>query len=309
MQTAPLAELDALVAEFGEALTPGRVTSIIVERAAPLLGAQRALLVLHEGALLHVPEGLEAAADGMMRDPSAPARAAMRDRLPVMLGADASRDRGWPAPDGCGWAFVPLVIRRRPIAALALALPASRMGILEEGLAALVVRQCALALDRALLHELELRHRSDMEAETARFRSLVQELDAVFWEADPRTFAFTFVSQRAEALFGYPSRRWLEPGFWADILHPEDRSWAVEFCASSTRAGEDHVFEYRVLDRDGETRWVRDVVYVVRDRSGRPDRLRGVMLDVTRDREAGATRVPVARRLPAGHDAPSRHAS
>jgi hypothetical protein len=36
-----------------------------------------------------------------------------------------------------------------------------------------------------------------------RFHDLVQELDAIVWEADAATLKFTFVSQRAETIQGY----------------------------------------------------------------------------------------------------------
>ena len=37
-----------------------------------------------------------------------------------------------------------------------------------------------------------------------RHRSLVQGVDAIVWEADAATWQFTFMSQRAEAVLGYP---------------------------------------------------------------------------------------------------------
>jgi len=45
-------------------------------------------------------------------------------------------------------------------------------------------------------------------------RELLDDLDAIVWEADPQTVQFSFVSQKAERLLGYPVRRWLdEPDF------------------------------------------------------------------------------------------------
>ncbi|MGH9971416.1 MAG: PAS domain-containing protein [Pyrinomonadaceae bacterium] len=63
------------------------------------------------------------------------------------------------------------------------------------------------------------------------YESLVQSIDGIVWEADARTFRFSFVSKQAERILGYPVEQWLkEPNFWADHLHPQDRSWAVDFC-------------------------------------------------------------------------------
>jgi two-component system, cell cycle sensor histidine kinase and response regulator CckA len=114
------------------------------------------------------------------------------------------------------------------------------------------------------------------------YRALLDDLDAIVWEADPKTLQFLFVSQKAERLLGYPVERWLtEPRFWVDLLHPDDRDSAVKTSATAVSELRDHTFDYRVVSADGRTLWMRDVVHVTADERGRPSRLRGVMLDIT----------------------------
>ena len=111
---------------------------------------------------------------------------------------------------------------------------------------------------------------------------LVHDLDAIVWEADAQTWQFTFVSEPAERMLGYPVRGWLEdPDFWVKHIHPDDREKAVAYCREATKRSEDHRFEYRFLAADGRIVWLRDLVHVVKDRSGRPERLHGVMVDIT----------------------------
>lgn len=113
------------------------------------------------------------------------------------------------------------------------------------------------------------------------YTDLLDSLNAIVWEGDPHTFQFTFVSRAAERLLGYPVDQWLkEPTFWCDHIHPDDRDWAVSFCANATMEGRDHVFEYRMLAADGRVVWLRDVVSVVTE-NGRPVKLRGIMVDIT----------------------------
>ncbi|MCS7269785.1 MAG: PAS domain S-box protein [Gemmataceae bacterium] len=113
-------------------------------------------------------------------------------------------------------------------------------------------------------------------------RSLIRSIDGVVWEADPRTFRFTFVSERAERLLGYPLQQWYdEENFWANHIHPEDRERAVRFCQSATARGEDHHFEYRLVAADGRIVWVQDYVTVEKDEAGRVVRLRGIIVDIT----------------------------
>jgi PAS domain S-box-containing protein len=120
-----------------------------------------------------------------------------------------------------------------------------------------------------------------------RFVDLVQGLDAIVWEMDVATWTFTFVNQRVEEILGYPAELWLkEPGFWAErILHPDDREWALNFCMSATRESRDHEFEYRAVAADGRIVFLRDIVRVIRDEDGSARLLRGVMVDITEQKE------------------------
>ena len=109
--------------------------------------------------------------------------------------------------------------------------------------------------------------------------------DGIVWEADARSFDFTFVSKQAERLVGYPIEDWLRPGFWLEHLHPDDRNWAPEYCRSCTERLERHEFEYRLLSRDGRVVWLHDLVTVVAEH-GAPRWLRGIMVDISRRRNA-----------------------
>ena len=119
--------------------------------------------------------------------------------------------------------------------------------------------------------------------------------EVVIWEGDPQTFQFTYVSPVAAVLLGYPAERWTtEPTFWADVVvHPQDRRDAVAYCALATGQCRDHEFEYRAVAADGRIVWLRDVVAVVVGRRARiPERLRGIMLDVTAEKLAEGTYAP-----------------
>ncbi len=113
-------------------------------------------------------------------------------------------------------------------------------------------------------------------------RELLDDLDAIVWEADPETVQFSYVSQKAERLLGYPVQRWLdEPDFWVNLIHPEDREWVVESCAAAVQDVRHHMLDYRVVAADGRILWIREVLHVTGDAPGRVSRLTGVMLDIT----------------------------
>jgi PAS domain S-box-containing protein len=130
-----------------------------------------------------------------------------------------------------------------------------------------------------------------------KYSGLVNSVDGIVWEANPLTFQFTFISQQAERILGYPISRWTsEPDFWRRHLHPEDREAAIKFCTDAIRRCESHTFTYRMLAADDREVWLQDVVTVVA-KHGRAVSLRGVMMDVTEKIRAHATLEQQRRRL------------
>ena len=128
---------------------------------------------------------------------------------------------------------------------------------------------------------------ADLKASGGRFRDLVNSTDGIVWEADAQTFTFTFVSEQATRLLGFSTSDWYQPGFWVNRLHPEDKAWAPEYCASCTHRLEPHDFEYRFIAKDGRIVWLRDIVSVVSE-NGQPRWLRGVMVDITEQKQLEA---------------------
>lgn len=116
---------------------------------------------------------------------------------------------------------------------------------------------------------------------------LLDAMPAIAWSADAQTFRFTYINPAAETLLGYPAERWLdEPHFWTEHIHPEDRYVAM-ICHNETVACRDHELVYRMIAADGRVVWLRDYVNVhIVD--GEPVELFGVMVDITREREAEA---------------------
>jgi PAS domain S-box-containing protein len=119
-----------------------------------------------------------------------------------------------------------------------------------------------------------------------RFADLVNSVEGIVWEADAESFVFTFVSEQAERILGYPAAQWLrEPTFWKDHLYPEDRDEVVKLWLNTASEKRSHDFEYRIIAADGRMLWMRELVSVVVE-NGRATRLRGVTVDITRRKQA-----------------------
>ena len=130
--------------------------------------------------------------------------------------------------------------------------------------------------------------RSEPTERSAGFRRPLESTRIVQWEADARTWVFTYVGPQAVRLLGYPVERWLEPDFWAAHVHPDDREWAVRFCEQATREREAFEFEYRMIAASGQSIWVHDIVAVDRV-DGAPAVIRGFLIDVSQRKRAEAT--------------------
>jgi PAS domain S-box-containing protein len=85
---------------------------------------------------------------------------------------------------------------------------------------------------------------------------------------------------------GYTSEEWLEnPNFWSEHIHPEDKEWTINYCALKTSQSLNHDFEYRMIAKNGSIVWLRDIVNVIFE-DGKAVSLRGIMIDVTKTKEA-----------------------
>ena len=119
-------------------------------------------------------------------------------------------------------------------------------------------------------------------SELERFHELAETLDAIFWEADPQTLAFTFLSRRATQVLGGQADEGAPlPERWGDHIVEEDRSnMTTALRAAVQTRGDELGLEYRTPGPDGEDLWVRDIVLVAADARGRQV-VRGLIVDVT----------------------------
>src|SRR5690606_28071493 len=116
------------------------------------------------------------------------------------------------------------------------------------------------------------------------------------WEADPNSFQFSFVSQQAERLLGYPREQWLEPGFWQQHIHPDDQLLAHDLRFKGLGSEKSNQFEYRMVAADGRVVWIREISSFMVER-GEPQAVRGVLLDITEAKHADEELELLNRRL------------
>ncbi len=112
-----------------------------------------------------------------------------------------------------------------------------------------------------------------------RFKELTENIDEVFWLADPDLQSTIYASPAYEIIWG---RTCAKPHAWLDAIHPEDRFGVIE--ARKARTDFVSELEYRIVRPDSTVRWIRDRAFPVHDATGRVIRMAGVAEDVTERR-------------------------
>ncbi len=121
-----------------------------------------------------------------------------------------------------------------------------------------------------------------------KYLDLLGGLDAIAWEADPDTLALTTVSPQVRKVFGVDPKAFIER--WESFVHPDDVEHESQSRHAVVSSGESNIaIDFRMVDRDGATVFVRNTMAVDRDNNGRAVRVRGVLVDVTRQQEAENT--------------------
>jgi PAS domain S-box-containing protein len=114
-----------------------------------------------------------------------------------------------------------------------------------------------------------------------RFRQMAENIDDVFWMLDPSSDQLLYVSPAYRRLWGDAA---VVPvpgaGHWAGRIHPEDEA-AVETAYRALASGTPYEVEYRIVRPDGETRWVAERAFTVRDTRERIYRLAGIVNDIS----------------------------
>ena len=126
-----------------------------------------------------------------------------------------------------------------------------------------------------------------VEAQT-KYGALVEHIPAIVYvDLADEQMTTTYVSPQIEALLGITPAEYIDdPDLWLRHLHPEDRDETVTAYVDGRDAGEPFTLEYRLIARDGRVLWFSDSAVVVHTPTGEPLYVQGVMLDITKRKEA-----------------------
>lgn len=127
-----------------------------------------------------------------------------------------------------------------------------------------------------------------LRASEERFRQLAENIREVFYIADFSKPAFLYLSPAFETVWKRkPEEIYQSPSAFFETIHPDDRALLMSSIAKQFE-GEATSKEYRILDANGNFRWILDRGFPIRDRFGRVYRVAGIAEDVTMRKEVDA---------------------
>ena len=141
-----------------------------------------------------------------------------------------------------------------------------------------------------LEREIKERKRAEetLQQSEAKFRTLVEQVPAISYTAALDEASTTlYISPQMETLLGYSQAEYAaDPDIWRKRLHPDDRKCVLEEVHRTHARDEPLYSEYRMLAHDGRVVWFRDEAVIVKDETGQPLFLQGIMYDITKRKQA-----------------------
>lgn len=148
--------------------------------------------------------------------------------------------------------------------------------------------QCAFARDISDRKRIEAALR-EREQE---FRSLVSNIPgAVYRCSDAGRSKLTFISNGIEAISGYPAANFmLQPvQAFPTIVHPDDAEQIEQFIDRAIQTKQPYAIEYRLINCDGNVRWVAEKGQAIFNTEGQILSLNGAIFDITERKAAEDT--------------------
>lgn len=188
------------------------------------------------------------------------------------------------------WALALLgaVVAAAVLITLALGIPVHT--VIVDPLSFLVILTGLLLVVRAFLDERERDRRAQLAASEERYR-LLTELISDYAYCLVRAgsgWRLAWASSDFLGLAGYTPDE-VEAGGWQLLIHPDDRP-LTDARLADLEAGRSVTCEFRVVDRSGQVRWMRDHARPVRGGDGQLAQILGASTDITAQRQAEEAR-------------------
>ncbi|WP_071516006.1 bifunctional diguanylate cyclase/phosphodiesterase [Geitlerinema sp. PCC 9228] len=114
-----------------------------------------------------------------------------------------------------------------------------------------------------------------------RFRQLAENIQDVFWLFSPETEQWLYVSPAYESIWGESRDRLYEDAHsWLERIHPQERE-LVKSWVDRRWCREPSHLEYRLVDENGQIRWIWHRTFPVKNDRGEVYRVVGIAEDIS----------------------------
>ncbi len=137
---------------------------------------------------------------------------------------------------------------------------------------------------------------SARKKEAERLWQLLNATHVFLWESDFSTRAFSFVSEQAVNVLGYPLEDWYKPDFWPAHLHREDRTRTLAEWIEYSNTRDNYELEFRMIAKDSRVVWLHTLATVIRE-DGEPKTILGFSIDITEGKQFEAVLKDLSSRL------------
>jgi PAS domain S-box-containing protein len=136
------------------------------------------------------------------------------------------------------------------------------------------------------LHHDQSKIQAKVKADAEQLCQLAENIDEIFYIADSQLSQILYVNPAYEWIWGRSCQSlYDQPLSFIDAIHPEDQAGVREYLERQ-KQGERRSTEYRVMQPDGQIRWVWDHSFPLPDQSGQVYYICGVVRDITQRKQA-----------------------
>src|SRR5882672_511793 len=123
---------------------------------------------------------------------------------------------------------------------------------------------------------------TELEGAHQRLNSIFESLDDAVWSWSIANQQLTYIGPAALKIFGRkPEEFSSDPALWRQIIYDTDREAVLEAWRELLAGNAAFDVEYRIVRTDGEIRWINDRARLIRDAGMVPERVDGIMRDIT----------------------------
>lgn len=129
-----------------------------------------------------------------------------------------------------------------------------------------------------VVHDIDQRKKAEQ-----RYRRLTENAQDMIYRMSLPEGRYEFVNQAAKEMLGYaPEEFYLSPALIERIMHPDWKDYFAEQWALLLKGQAPPTYEYQVVTKAGETKWMHQRNVIVRDEQGRPMAIEGIVTDITK---------------------------